>query len=124
MKGLLTPPLRAGVYEVVDAADLVQRLRHAGWRVGTVDLSDARTAVGEIGHELGFPSYYGRNLDALNDSLSDLTRSTALVVRVPGTLDPYAAAMLDVLTDATDRKAAVPFALVRLVGGRHPRGRP
>lgn len=120
MKGLLTPPLRAGVYEVVDAADLVQRLRHAGWHVGTVDLSEARTAVGEIGHELGFPSYYGRNLDALNDSLSDLGRPTALVVRVPSTLDPYGAAMLDVLTDAAGASAAVPFALVRLTGPSRP----
>ncbi len=120
MKGLLTPPLRAGVYEVVDAADLVQRLRHAGWHVGTVDLADARKAVGEIGHELGFPSYYGRNLDALNDSLSDLVRATALVVRVPSTLDPYAAAMLDVLTDAADQGAVMPFALVRVTGASRP----
>jgi hypothetical protein len=120
MKGLFTAPLRGGVYEVADVAVLTERLRRAGWHVGAVDLGDARRAVREIGHELGFPSYFGRNLDALNDSLSDLQRPTALTVVVPETPDPYALSMLDVLTDRARPDAAVPFALVRVLSSPAP----
>ena len=120
MKGLFTAPLRGGVYEVADVATLTERLRRAGWHVGAVDLGDARKAVREIGHELGFPSYYGRNLDALNDSLSDLQRPTALTVVVPEMLEPYALSMLDVLTDWARPDSTVPFALVRVPSAVQP----
>ena len=114
MKGLLTTPLRSGVYDVEDGAGLAERLRHAGWHVGAVDLDDARQAVVLIGAELGFPDYYGRNLDALNDCLSDLERPTALLVRLPTNIDAYGLAMLDVLTDSAESVRDVPFALVRV----------
>lgn len=113
-KGLFTAPLRGGVYEVADVTRLTERLRSAGWHVGAVDLADARRAVRVIGHELGFPAYYGRNLDALNDSLSELKRPTALTVVVPESPDAYALSMLDVLTDWARPDSRVPFALVRL----------
>ena len=113
-KGLFTAPLQGGVYEVADVTSLTERLRSAGWHVGAVDLADARRAVRVIGHELGFPAYYGRNLDALNDSLSELKRPTALTVIVPETPDAYALSMLDVLTDWARPDSRVPFALVRL----------
>jgi RNAse (barnase) inhibitor barstar len=119
-KGLFTAPLRGGVYEVVDVTGLTERLQHAGWHVGQVDLGDARRAVAEIGRELGFPPYYGRNLDALNDSLSELTRPTALTVVVPEPLDAYALSMLDVLTDWARPDSRVPFALVRVPATTQP----
>lgn len=119
-KGLFTAPLRGGVYEVADVAGLTTRLRHAGWHVGAVDLGDARRAVRDIGHELGFPSYYGRNLDALNDSLSELTRPTALTVVVPASPDAYALSMLDVLTGWARPDSTVPFALVRVPSAVQP----
>jgi len=72
MKGLLTAPLRSGVYDMVDDITLRDRLRRAGWHVGLVDLSDARQAVADVGVELGFPDYYGKNLDALYDCMTDL----------------------------------------------------
>jgi RNAse (barnase) inhibitor barstar len=119
-KGLFTAPLRGGVYEVADATGLTERLQHAGWHVGEVDLGDARKAVREIGHKLGFPAYYGRNLDALNDSLSELKRPTALTVAVPESPDAYALSMLDVLTDWARPDSPVPFALVRVPSPTQP----
>ena len=119
-KGLFTAPLRGGVYEVADVTDLTERLWRAGWHVGEVDLGDARKAVREIGHQLGFPAYYGRNLDALNDSLSELTRPTALTVVVPEEPEAYALSMLDVLTDWARPDSGVPFALVRVASPTQP----
>ena len=114
MKGLLTKPLRGGVYDMADDGALADRLRHVGWHVGSVDLGDSREAVLTIGAELGFPSYYGKNLDALNDCLSDLDRPTALLVHLPPAIDAYGLAMLDVLTDSAESGRDVPFALVRV----------
>ena len=114
MTGLLRPPLLGGVYEVADSAGLATSLREAGWHVGTTDLSDPRTAVALLGDELGFPDYYGKNLDALHDSLSGLTRPTALLVRVPLAASSYAHDMLEVLEDRAASSSEVPFALVRL----------
>ena len=116
MKGLLTSPLRSGVYDVVDDLGLTDRLRHAGWHVGAVDLADARQAVVAVGTELGFPDYYGKNLDALRDSLSDIDRPTALLVHLPTELGHYAQAMLEVLAERAESVRDVPFALVRLPG--------
>ena len=116
MKGLLTSPLRSGVYELADDTTLAARLRHAGWYVGAVDLGDARQAVVAVGAELGLPDYYGRNLDALRDSLTDLDRPTALLVHLPTELGRYAEDMLDILAERAGSGRAVPFALVRLTG--------
>ena len=120
MKGLLTPPLRGGAYEVADEVALTDRLRRAGWYVGAVDLGDARQAVVAIGAELGFPDYYGKNLDALHDCLGDLDRPTALVIHVPVELGHYGQAMLEVLTDRAESVRDVQFALVRVPGWTSP----
>jgi RNAse (barnase) inhibitor barstar len=120
MKGLLTAPLRSGVYDMVDDAALPDRLRRTGWHVGVVDLGDARQAVAAIGAELGFPDYYGKNLDALNDCLSDIERPTALLVHVPAELGHYGQTMLEVLTERAESVREVPFALVRLPGSTSP----
>jgi RNAse (barnase) inhibitor barstar len=84
-------------------------------------MRDSRGAVSTIGAELGFPSYYGRNLDALNDCLSDLERPTALLVHVPTEIDAYGLAMLDVLSESAESVRDVPFALVRVRSRPRPR---
>jgi len=111
MKGLLTGPLRGGLYEVGDVVGVVAKLRRAGWHVGYVDLTDARTAVAVLGDELGFPDWYGRNLDALADSLTDLTGPTALVAVGGGGADDYSLELWRILHDRTQAPGA-PFALV------------
>lgn len=73
----------AGIYRVDwPGDDLVRRLTAAGWRTGVLTgtgAGDRRTVLRGIGRALGFPSYYGANLDALWDCLTDLTEPTALV---------------------------------------------
>jgi len=120
-KGLMSTPLRSGVYDMADDGALADRLCHVGWHVGSVDMRDSRGAVSTIGAELGFPSYYGRNLDALNDCLSDLERPTALLVHVPTEIDAYGLAMLDVLSESAESVRDVPFALVRVRSRPRPR---
>ncbi len=125
MKGLLTAPLRNGVYEIPDRDTLETTLREAGWQVARIDLAHPRRVVAELGERLGFPDYYGKNLDALNDCLGDLEQPTALVVHLPLVLDAYGHALWDLLTDwaaprtdpvigANLRSGGVPFALVHL----------
>ncbi len=111
MKGLLTAPLRSGLYEVGDIARVGAKLRRAGWHVGYVNLTDAREAVALLGKELRFPDWYGRNLDALADSLTDLTVPTALVAVGGGAMDDYSLELGRVLLDRT-KAPGVPFALV------------
>jgi RNAse (barnase) inhibitor barstar len=71
-----------GVHRVAGSGErTVQELRDAGWRVvvvrpgaGTADFyADLRRA-------LSLPAWFGANLDALWDSLRDLTGPTALVL--------------------------------------------
>ena len=60
--------------------ELVPALEAAGWRVGVVSGGTSkREALDAVGAALGFPAYFGRNLDALWDCLTDLDRPTALV---------------------------------------------
>lgn len=74
-----------GIYRVAwPTDDLVRRLTSAGWRTGVFTATgagDRRTVLRGIGRALSFPSYYGANLDALWDCLTDLTRPTALAWR-------------------------------------------
>lgn len=73
----------AGTYRVESPPDdLVRRLEAAGWRTGVLaGAGDRRAVLRGIGWALEFPSYYGGNLDALWDCLTDLTAPTALVWR-------------------------------------------
>lgn len=60
--------------------DLVHRLRGHGWTTGALaGATDRAGVLRGIGAALGFPDYYGQNLDALWDCLTDLTEPTALV---------------------------------------------
>lgn len=61
-------------------ADLLGALRKAGWAAAEMAPEPNRLAVlTALGEALQFPSYYGRNLDALADCLTDITAPTALV---------------------------------------------
>ena len=60
--------------------DLAGRLGERGWHVGIVSGGSSKAeALDAVGRALDFPDYYGRNLDALWDCLTDLTRPTALI---------------------------------------------
>lgn len=62
-------PERVG--ELAALADL--RLAHLdGWTLGDT----RREVLGAMGEALGFPETFGRNLDALHDSLGDLGRDS------------------------------------------------
>lgn len=75
-------PGEAGVLatSVRPVDELALQLIARGWRVGVVSGGTSlREALDAVGRALGFPSYYGRNLDALWDCLGDLDHATALV---------------------------------------------
>ena len=85
LAALLTGPAPAGVYRVggdVDPATIERVAVAAGWRVGVVDtegLVDKRAVLGAFGDALGFPDWFGHNLDAMVDALRDVDHE-------PGTL--------------------------------------
>ena len=56
-----------------------EALRQLGWHVADVQAATPAAFVDAVGVALGFPAYYGKNLDALADCLSDRTRPTAVV---------------------------------------------
>ena len=66
----------------LDVAYVRGVVRRAGWAfahlpgAGLVTMGDFHTAISAA---LGLPAYYGRNLDALADCLSDLTGSQVLL---------------------------------------------
>ncbi|MFX4271344.1 barstar family protein [Propionibacteriaceae bacterium Y1685] len=62
------------------ATETIEALERAGWRVALLtaiaDLDDFHTGIAA---ELDFGEYYGRNLDALWDCLTDLPGPVAVV---------------------------------------------
>lgn len=85
LAGVLAGHTRPGIYQwhaAFDVADVRRSVEQAGWRFAALDgwtrgsKSEVLTALGE---ELAFPTTYGANLDALNDSLRDLTDPTVLL---------------------------------------------
>ncbi|WP_112263747.1 barstar family protein [Lentzea terrae] len=67
-------------------------------------VSEKSAAIAAIAEALSFPSWFGQNLDALYDSLTDLSWLPAgeYVLVVPNDLD---ASVLEVLRDAVKRNA-------------------
>src|SRR5262245_49080434 len=74
----------------MSSAELARRLGDAGWSVRVVDLSAVESKadlLGALARGLDFPGWVGRNWDALDDALRDLSwwppgsRGRALVVR-------------------------------------------
>ncbi len=66
-------------YDVADARHTVEQ---AGWRFAYVDgvqVESVPELHGALAEALGFPDYYGRNLDALHDCLRDVPAETVLL---------------------------------------------
>lgn len=111
--------------------DVAAHLAHAGWSVRVVDLGEARDKAGLLDAfrgPLAFPSWVGRNWDALDDALRDLSwwvpgvRGRALIVaragRMDDELDGEWATLCDVLATAAERWSTTTTPLGILVRGR------
>lgn len=89
-------------------------LTAAGWVVKPLaGIEDREAFYTEISTRLGFPHYFGRNLDALYDSLRDLREPTAVIIpwRRLEERDPHwAARVLAVLAERAARGPA--FAVI------------
>ena len=74
----------------------------------TLELSNIETVRAlhiYLQYMLDLPAYYGKNLDALYDCLTDIGEETKLVVRaqgVRGELTAYLPRLMKVLTDAAE----------------------
>jgi hypothetical protein len=111
--------------------DVAAHLARAGWAVRVVDVAEA-TDKGDLltafASALSFPSWVGRNWDALDDALRDLSwwppgpRGRALIVAGASRLDDALAAewptLCDVLATATERWRDTDSPLGVLVRGR------
>lgn len=105
----------------LEADALARWARESGQRFVDVDLADARdkkSVLRAIGRALDFPAYYGANLDALYDCLTDLPEREGIsgwviVLRhMPAALDEeQRAALLDVFRDALESFADAAVAL-------------
>ncbi len=73
------PPLRGEIVRTSSGSAAAADLTRRGFRVGTVSASTKADFLVGIGTALAFPAYYGRNLDALWDCLTDLEDPTAVV---------------------------------------------
>lgn len=115
---------KAGVYHLphTDKHEIFAAAKQAGLMAHRVDLArihDKAGLLAAIGRALQFPSWYGRNLDALADCLSDLSWLTAdghLIVleHCDGIHSAAAAdflAVIDILGQAASdwREQGVPF---------------
>lgn len=110
LAGLLVGKVDPGIYRwhtELAAADLSESVAAAGWSLAQVsDVAETKDDVlGAIGTALGFPAHFGRNLDALWDSLRDLSAPTVLLWETWGAV-AYAspkdfAKVLRVLRDRT-----------------------
>lgn len=86
----LREPRKSGVFRAADAPpDLEAAAQAAGMRLYLIDASAAKTKaqmLGLLGRSLAFPSWYGRNWDALEDCLTDAAwlQEQGHVVRIEG----------------------------------------
>jgi len=67
----LRDPARSGVFRARSADDIEQATRGSGLDVVGIDTTGS--VLADIGRALEFPSWFGGNWDALEDSLSDLS---------------------------------------------------
>jgi RNAse (barnase) inhibitor barstar len=81
---------KSGVYRVAEApAGLQAAAQAAALRFIRIDAEPVRTKsqfLGLIGRSLSFPSWYGRNWDALEDCLTDLSwiEEAGLAIQIEG----------------------------------------
>lgn len=115
---LLRDPSRAGLFRLqgVDRATLVA----AGLEILEADVagcSDKQAVLEKLGRDLRFPDWYGANLDALYDCLTDLDADKGLALLITGLEDWHRAEptqfaiLADVLRSASDyyRDSGLPF---------------
>src|SRR5262245_2259166 len=106
-------------------------LARAGWAVRVVGVAaapDKAAILSAFAAGLSFPDWIGRNWDALDDALRDLSwwptgdRGRAIIVagagRLPDGLDREWPTLCDVLATAAQRWAGTPTPLGVLVRGR------
>ena len=78
-------------------------------------MTDPAAAHKYIAETAGFPEWYGKNLDALNDCLGELGKNTCVVLLNEGTmrkqLGGYAARMLDVFENASEQPYSFDFVI-------------
>jgi hypothetical protein len=111
--------------------DVVSHLRRAGWDVRVVNVGEVVDKTGLLdafAQALSFPSWVGRNWDALDDALRDLSwwssgeRGRAIIVTQASRLDAGLgsewATLCDVLGTAADRWRETRMPLGVLVRGR------
>ncbi|MFN8519408.1 MAG: barstar family protein [Chloroflexota bacterium] len=111
--------------------DVASQLTRAGWAVRVVDVAGVRDKaelLDAFATALGFPAWVGRNWDALDDALRDLSwwapgeRGRAMIVagagRLDDALDAEWATLCDVLATATERWSETSTPLGVLVRGR------
>ena len=113
----------SGIYRLpAESIASVQQIAEAlGFASFQVDLARIRTQAGALkalGHDLGFPAWYGANLDALNDCLTDFSwrKAPGYVVILTDTHRPHAQGepfrrITDVFENAIEtwREQGVPF---------------
>ena len=78
-------------------------------------MTDRRSAHDYLAARLDLPEYYGRNLDALHDCLTELGRTSLLVLYRPDVLREYLGdygdALIDTLREAAGENPQLTFAL-------------
>lgn len=85
LAGILAGHHAPGVYlwhAAIDPADAAHACEVAGWGFGQLDgwtCPDKAAVLTAFGPALGLPDWYGANLDALEDSLRDLTGPRVLL---------------------------------------------
>ena len=119
-------------------AEVLARLRDHGYEIVEVDAGGSLSTVAlldRFAEVLAFPAYFGRNLDALNDCLSDVAegtygfdpRQTGLVPAIRH-FDQFAAghpreahAVLDIVADRSRQAALIGHRMMCLVQTDDPR---
>lgn len=127
----LGPDLPPGVHRLRSRSAttaLLSGLERSGWTTRVVDLADSvdkAALLAAVERALGFPAWVGRNWDALDDALRDLSwwpagaRGRVILVRGAGRASMATArdreVLRSVLETAVDRWAPTPTPLVVLL---------
>jgi RNAse (barnase) inhibitor barstar len=80
--GLIDGSLTPGIYRVLEPVSTISAaLTEAGWDSPVVPPT---VTTGQfyrgLADAMGWPGYFGANLDALSDGLTDLSRPTAVII--------------------------------------------
>ncbi len=102
-------PGRAGINRVLGRPSLIAAtLTEAGWRTGLIaPTTSVDDFYDEVVAALGWPAYFGHNLDALWDCLTDLDAPTALVLADWTVLARARPAEWAALLEVLDERAAL-----------------